>query len=137
MVGLTHIFVEFPRSFWNARIQDPVFKWARFMERLWGRAMTLFLFSILMMSDTGNALKIVLGVPAFLASFVNLIIRYFFIKFVMMRNKLLNNQVKINARIPKFQFFLLCVGHHENTEIRGPSLPDFHNSFINLTYLKN
>ena len=75
MVGLTHIFVEFPRSFWNARIQDPIFKWARLTERLWGRAMMLFLFSILMMSDTGNPIKIVLGVPAFIATFVNLIIR--------------------------------------------------------------
>jgi hypothetical protein len=74
-VGLIHIFVEFPRSFWNARIQDPVFKWARFMERLWGRALMLLMFSILMMSDSGNPLKIVLGVPAFLASFVNLLIR--------------------------------------------------------------
>jgi len=74
IVGFVLMFIEWPRSFWNNRIQTSTFKWAKFTERLWGRAMLMFLFSVLCMSDTKSIIKILLGIPVFIGSIVNMIL---------------------------------------------------------------
>jgi len=58
--GAISLIVEFPRMFWNKRMQKFVFYWALFMSRLWGRAWTYLFLAILTISAQ-HWLRVVVG----------------------------------------------------------------------------
>jgi len=84
------ICVEAPRIRFVSRVQSSVFKWMKFMERLWGRAMFYATLGLLSLADTDSWIKIICGLyELFLAICMIYVSR-------SARNKLLRIEVYIS-----------------------------------------